>query len=119
MLFLLFSRLTLNAMGCTWSGTTGARKRNRVVGAKESTGSAARAAANCSVESAVQELWPVTEAELAILSGALYGLMLRVLPACVRIWYTGLRDRSTASGIETFTTTHCSPQLLAYEFSQV
>jgi hypothetical protein len=67
----------------------------------------------------VESLWPVKEENVVVLAGAIYGLLLRVLPACVRIWFTGLRDRSTASAIENFTSSNCSTHLLADEFSQV
>lgn len=102
-------------------GTSGSRRRNRT--AKVTTSSAAasatRAAASGSVAFAVEGLWPVQKEGLVTLAGAVYGLMLLVLPACVRIWFTGLRDKSLASAVEAFTTTHCSPQLLADEFAQV
>jgi hypothetical protein len=71
------------------------------------------------VSFAVESLWPVKEENVVVLAGAIYGLLLRVLPACVRIWFTGLRDRSTASAIENFTSSNCSTHLLADEFSQV
>jgi len=67
----------------------------------------------------VESLWPVKEQNVVVLAGAVYGLLLRVLPACVRIWFTGLRDRSTVSAIENFTSSNCSTHLLADEFSQL
>ncbi|CAM6128753.1 unnamed protein product [Calypogeia fissa] len=103
------------------TATSGSKRRNRT--AKVTTSSAAasatRAAATGSVAFAVEGVWPVQKESLVTLAGAIYGLMLLVLPACVRTWFTGLRDKSLASAIEAFTSTHCSPQLLADEFAQV
>ncbi|KAJ7543989.1 hypothetical protein O6H91_09G060900 [Diphasiastrum complanatum] len=103
------------------SSLSASRKRNAksTLEISEVTGSAKRAAATGSVLFAVEGLWPVKKKEIAILSGAIYGLMLKVLPACVRIWFTGLRDRSSASAIESFTSSCCSPELLAEEFFKV
>ncbi|XP_065847176.1 E3 ubiquitin-protein ligase listerin [Euphorbia lathyris] len=67
----------------------------------------------------VEPLWPVTTEKMASLSGALFGLMLRVLPAYVRGWFTDLRDRSASSSIETFTRLWCSPPLIVNELSQI
>ncbi|WCJ34820.1 E3 ubiquitin-protein ligase listerin [Euphorbia peplus] len=67
----------------------------------------------------VEPLWPVTTDKMASLSGALFGLMLRVLPAYVRGWFTDLRDRSALSLIETFTKLWCSPPLIVNELSQI
>lgn len=103
------------------TGTSASRKRTSTVRAKSSVAATAakQSALTGSVSFAVESLWPVREEQLAVLSGAIYGLLLRVLPACVRTWYTELRDRSTASAIEIFTTNNCSHHLLADEFSQV
>lgn len=67
----------------------------------------------------VETLWPIGREEMASLAGSIYGLMLRVLPAYVRDWFTSLRDRSTSAAIEYFTKTWCSPPLLADELSQI
>ncbi|KAK9124663.1 hypothetical protein Sjap_014265 [Stephania japonica] len=67
----------------------------------------------------IKSLSPVERETMASLAGALYGLMLRVLPAYVRDWFTSLRDRSTSSAIESFTKVWCSPSLLADELSQI
>ncbi|KAK2652877.1 hypothetical protein Ddye_012733 [Dipteronia dyeriana] len=67
----------------------------------------------------VESLWPVEPVKLATLAGAIYGLMLCVLPAYVRGWFTDLRDRSTSPLVESFTRTWCSPPLLANELSQI
>jgi hypothetical protein len=89
-------------------------------GETEKVGEAARrACAVGSVSFAVDGLWPLSEGTISTLASGLYGLVLQVLPACVRVWFTGLRDRSRASLIELFTTKYCSSQLLDEEFSQV
>lgn len=80
---------------------------------------ARQAAASGSVAFSVEVLWPLEEESVSSLAAALYSLILLVLPACVRVWFTGLRDRSMASAVEAFTTKYCSPQLLADEFAQV
>ncbi|EEF44675.1 conserved hypothetical protein [Ricinus communis] len=67
----------------------------------------------------VESLWPVAPEKMASLSGAIFGLMLRVLPAYVRGWFTDLRDRSTSSLIETFTRTWCSPPLIVNELYRI
>ncbi|XP_020522309.1 E3 ubiquitin-protein ligase listerin isoform X2 [Amborella trichopoda] len=67
----------------------------------------------------VKSLWPVGPEEVSSLAGAIYGLMLRLLPAFVRSWFTSLRDRSLSSAIEIFTKTWCSPDLLSDELSQI
>eukprot|EP00250_Pteridium_aquilinum_P021475 c25138_g1_i1 orf=481-6414(-) len=83
-------------------------------------GDAARRACTLgSVSFAIEGLWPLEEETVSSLAAGIYGLLLQVLPACVRVWFTGLRDRSTASSVESFTTKFCSPQLLAEEFTQV
>ncbi|BBN16555.1 E3 ubiquitin-protein ligase listerin [Marchantia polymorpha subsp. ruderalis] len=102
-------------------GGPGSRRKHLGAATKTSSAAAAatRAAATGSVAFAVEGLWPVQKEGLVTLAGAIYGLMLLVLPACVRIWFTGLRDKAMASAIEIFTTTYCSPQLLSDEFAQV
>lgn len=80
---------------------------------------AKRAIMTCSLLFAVESLWPVGTEQMATLSGAIYGLMLCLLPAYVRNWFTSFRDRSTSSAIESFTKVWCSPPLLADELSQV
>ncbi|XWS74417.1 hypothetical protein CRYUN_Cryun02cG0214200 [Craigia yunnanensis] len=67
----------------------------------------------------VESLWPIEPVKMAELAGAIYGLMLRMLPAYVRGWFSDLRDRSTSSLIESFTRTWCSPPLIANELSLV
>ncbi|KAL3679930.1 hypothetical protein R1sor_022886 [Riccia sorocarpa] len=101
-------------------GVSGSRRKSVGVSSKTSSAAAAtRAAATGSVAFAVEGLWPVQKESIVTLAGAVYGLLLVVLPACVRIWFTGLRDKGLASAIEAFTTTHCSPQLLFDEFAKV
>lgn len=72
-----------------------------------------------SLLSAVESLWPIETGKVASLAGGLYGLMLRVLPAYVREWFSDMRDRSVSSLIEAFTRSWCSPSLIKNELSQV
>ncbi|XP_057953322.1 E3 ubiquitin-protein ligase listerin [Malania oleifera] len=67
----------------------------------------------------VESLWPIGPEKMASLSAAIFGLMLRVLPAYVRGWFGDLRDRSASSMIESFTKSWCSPPLIADELSQI
>ncbi|KAK9159226.1 hypothetical protein Scep_005800 [Stephania cephalantha] len=85
----------------------------------QAANAAALAISTGSVWSFIKSLCPVERETMASLAGALYGLMLRVLPAYVRDWFTSLRDRSTSSAIESFTKVWCSPSLLADELSQI
>ncbi|GLT26789.1 hypothetical protein SLA2020_018310 [Shorea laevis] len=68
---------------------------------------------------AVESLWPINAVKMASLAGAIYGLMLHLLPAYVRGWFSDLRDRSTSSLIESFTRSWCSPPLIANELSLI
>ncbi|KAG9455167.1 hypothetical protein H6P81_008071 [Aristolochia fimbriata] len=81
--------------------------------------SAKRAITTGSLLFAVECLCPVGNQEMASLAGAIYGLMLRLLPTYVRNWFAGLRDRVGSSAIESFTKAWCSPPLLADELSQI
>ena len=56
---------------------------------------------------------------MATLAGAIYGLMLHVLPTYVHDGFTSLHDLFAIFSIEAFTTAWCIPQLLVDEFSQV
>ncbi|KAK8596571.1 hypothetical protein V6N12_065056 [Hibiscus sabdariffa] len=67
----------------------------------------------------VEPLWPIEPLKMAAFAGAIYGLMLRLLPAYVWGWFSDLRDRSTSSMIESFTRTWCSPPLVANELSLI
>ncbi|XP_020578179.1 E3 ubiquitin-protein ligase listerin [Phalaenopsis equestris] len=67
----------------------------------------------------MESLWPVETKGMASLAGAIYGMMVRLLPSYVRDWFTSLRDRSLSSAIEFFTKVWCSPPLLSDELSQV
>ena len=67
----------------------------------------------------IETLWPIEPKKMTSLAGALFGLMLRILPAYVRGWFTDMRDRTTSSLIESFTRTWCSPPLIVNELSQV
>lgn len=86
--------------------------------------SEAATAAKCAITSgsvlfSVESLWPIDPVKMAAFAGAIYGLMLRLLPAYVWGWFSDLRDRSTSSMIESFTRTWCSPPLVANELSLV
>ncbi|CAN8253175.1 unnamed protein product [Cochlearia groenlandica] len=80
---------------------------------------ATRAITNGSSLATIESLWPIETEKMATLAGAIYGLMLRVLPAYVRQWFSELRDRSASSSIEAFTRTWCSPSLIKNELSQI
>ncbi|XP_059626408.1 E3 ubiquitin-protein ligase listerin isoform X2 [Cornus florida] len=67
----------------------------------------------------VESLWPVGPEKMVSLAGAIFGLMLCILPAYVRGWFSNIRDRSTSSAIESFTKTWCSPPLISNELSQI
>jgi hypothetical protein len=67
----------------------------------------------------IETLWPIEPKKMTSLAGALFGLMLCILPAYVRGWFTDLRDRTASSLIESFTRTWCSPPLIVNELSQV
>lgn len=88
-------------------------------GVSEAAIAASRAITTDSLLTSVETLWPVEPVKLASLAGALFGLMLCVLPAYVREWFSSLRDRFTSSLIESFTRAWCSPSLIANELSQV
>ncbi|XP_071696870.1 E3 ubiquitin-protein ligase listerin [Rutidosis leptorrhynchoides] len=78
-----------------------------------------RAIADNSVLFVVESLWPVGPDKMASFAGALYGLMLKALPAYVRDWFNDIRDRTSTSAIESFTRTWCSPALITNELSQI
>ncbi|KAJ9556872.1 hypothetical protein OSB04_011486, partial [Centaurea solstitialis] len=80
---------------------------------------ATRAITDNSVLYAVESLWPIGPDSMASFAGAIYGLMLRTLPAYVRGWFNDIRDRTTSSAIESFTRTWCSPSLITNELSQI
>ncbi|KAI4305367.1 hypothetical protein L6164_028737 [Bauhinia variegata] len=88
-------------------------------GLSEAAAAATRAITSGSSLFAVEFLWPHTSVKMSSLAGAIYGLMLCVLPAYVRGWFSDLRDRNTLSVIETYTRTCCSPPLIANELSQI
>ncbi|KAK2983979.1 hypothetical protein RJ640_027304 [Escallonia rubra] len=56
---------------------------------------------------------------MASFAGAIVGLMLRILPAYVRGWFSNIRDRSTSYAIESFTKAWCSPPLITNELTQI
>ncbi|KAE9615114.1 hypothetical protein Lal_00048152 [Lupinus albus] len=78
-----------------------------------------RAITSGSLLFSVEPLWPVELEKLSSFAGAIYGLMLHVLPAYVRAWFSDLRDRNSSAAIELFTRTSCSPPLIANELSQI
>nr|XP_043619247.1 E3 ubiquitin-protein ligase listerin [Erigeron canadensis] len=80
---------------------------------------ATRSIVDNSVLFAVETLWPVGPDGMASFAGAIYGLMLRTLPAYVRNWFNDIRDRTSSSAIESFTRTWCSPPLITNELSQI
>ncbi|QCE01031.1 stearoyl-CoA desaturase [Vigna unguiculata] len=88
-------------------------------GLSEAASAATRATTTGSLLFAVESLWPVELEKISSLAGAIYGLMLQVLPAYVRGWFSDLRDRNTSAVIESFTRTCCSPPLIANELSQI
>ncbi|XP_055812842.1 E3 ubiquitin-protein ligase listerin isoform X2 [Solanum dulcamara] len=85
----------------------------------EAAKSASRAITSNSVLFCLESLWPVGPEKVASLAGAIFGLMLCVLPAYVRGWFSDIRDRSTSSAIEFFTRAYCSPPLIMNELSQI
>ncbi|MQL94710.1 hypothetical protein Taro_027371, partial [Colocasia esculenta] len=80
---------------------------------------AKHAITTCSLLFAIESFWPVGTDQMALLAGSIYGLMIRLLPAYVRSWFTSLRDRSLSQAIESFTKTWCSPPLFSEELSQI
>ncbi|KAJ8562540.1 hypothetical protein K7X08_011831 [Anisodus acutangulus] len=85
----------------------------------EAAKSATRVIASSSVLFCLESLWPVGPEKVASLAGAIFGLMLCILPAYVRGWFSDIRDRSTSSAIEFFTRAYCSPPLIMNELSQI
>ncbi|KAL6195350.1 hypothetical protein ACLB2K_030969 [Fragaria x ananassa] len=88
-------------------------------GIAEAAASATRSIRTGSLLFSVQSLWPVEPLKITSIAGAMFGRMLHILPAYVRQWSNDLRDRSTLSGIESFTRAWCSPHLIAGELSQI
>ncbi|MCD9639553.1 hypothetical protein HAX54_024169 [Datura stramonium] len=85
----------------------------------EAAKSATHAIVSSSVLFCLESLWPVAPEKVASLAGAIFGLMLCILPAYVRGWFSDIRDRSTSSAIEFFTRAYCSPPLIMNELSQI
>ncbi|KAL6967782.1 RING-type E3 ubiquitin transferase [Sarracenia purpurea var. burkii] len=85
----------------------------------EAASAATRAITSSSLLFCVESLWPVRPEKMASLAGAIFGLMLCILPAYVRGWFSDIRDRSTSSAIESFTKAWCSPPLIRNELSQI
>ncbi|XP_078436536.1 HEAT/U-box domain-containing protein isoform X2 [Wolffia australiana] len=74
---------------------------------------------SCSLLFSVEKLWPISMETMAVFSGSIYAMMIRLLPAYVRNWFTALRDRSLSQSIESFTKAWCSPPLFSEELSQI
>lgn len=87
--------------------------------ASEVATAATHAIATGSLLFSVESLFPIEPLRMASLAGAMYGLMLRFLPAFVRGWFSDLRNRSDSSLIEAFTRSWCSPLLIENEISQI
>ncbi|GMP89851.1 hypothetical protein CsSME_00041233 [Camellia sinensis var. sinensis] len=85
----------------------------------EAAAAATQAIRSSSVLFCVESLWPVGPEKMASLAGAIFGLMLHILPAYVRGWFSDIRDRSMSSAIEYFTKVWCSPPLITNELSQI
>lgn len=88
-------------------------------GLSEAATAANQAITTGSLLFSVEFLWPVEPMKLASFAGAIFGLMIRDLPAYVRGWFSDLRDRSKSSVIESFTKAWCSPSLIANELFQI
>ncbi|KAJ1274115.1 hypothetical protein BS78_05G038000 [Paspalum vaginatum] len=99
---------------------SGKKKDAELVPEAEAAAKASKnAISTCSLLPCLESLWPIGTLQMASLAGALYGMMIRLLPSFVRTWFTTLRDRSLSYSIESFTRQWCSPPLLLDEFSQV
>lgn len=88
-------------------------------GLSEAASAATRATTSGSLLFSVESLWPLELEKMSSFAGGIYGLMLHVLPAYVRGWFSDLRDRNASAVIESFTKTYCSPPLIANELSQI
>ncbi len=62
---------------------------------------------------------PRGRAPVAAVARALYGAVLRSLPARARTWFGDLRDRGTAAAVEAYTAAAESPALLAAEIANI
>lgn len=103
-----------------YMGTSSKRKDIEIPAAVTAAANAAkRAVTTSSLLFSIESLWPIEPVKMASLAGAIFGLMLRNLPAYVRGWFGDIRDRSASSAIESFTKAWCSPTLISNELSQV
>ncbi|OAY73390.1 E3 ubiquitin-protein ligase listerin [Ananas comosus] len=103
-------------------GTVNAKKKKDaelVPEASSASSASVNAISKCYIYYYVESLWPTGAEQMASLAGALYGMMIRLLPSYVRNWFSGLRDRSLSSAVEAFTKEWCSPPLLMDELSKV
>ncbi|XBH75084.1 hypothetical protein VPH35_101901 [Triticum aestivum] len=116
----IFQHIPLRSGSGGGASASGKKKDAELVPeAKAAAEASKNAIVTCSLLPYVESLWPVGVLEMASLAGSLYGMMIRLLPSYVRTWFTGLRDRSLSSSIESLTRVWCSPPLLLDEFCQV
>ncbi|CAA2933941.1 E3 ubiquitin- ligase listerin [Olea europaea subsp. europaea] len=66
-----------------------------------------------------ESLWPVSTEKMTSFAGGIFGLMLHILPAYVRGWFSDIRNRSISSFVESFTKAWCSPTLITNELSHI
>lgn len=95
------------------------KRKDFTASATEATKAAKHAIVSSSLLSFVESLWPIREEKITSLTGAMYGLMLCILPAYVREWFGSIRDRSRSSAVESFTKTWCSPTLIMNELNRI
>ncbi|KAK1398101.1 hypothetical protein POM88_007964 [Heracleum sosnowskyi] len=94
-------------------------KKKELSAALSSIGpAAARAITTGSAMFCVESLWPLVPETMAKLACTVFGLMLCILPAYVRVWFGNIRNRSTINAVESFTRVWCSPPLITNELSQ-
>ncbi|KAK1398109.1 E3 ubiquitin-protein ligase listerin [Heracleum sosnowskyi] len=95
-------------------------KKKELSAALSSIGpAAARAITTGSAMFCVESLWPLVPETMAKLACTVFGLMLCILPAYVRVWFGNIRNRSTINAVESFTRVWCSPPLITNELSQI
>lgn len=95
-------------------------KKKELSAALSSIGPAAASAITTgSAMFCVESLWPLVPETMAKLACAVFGLMLCILPAYVRVWFGNIRNRSTINAVESFTRVWCSPPLITNELSQI
>ncbi|CAI9107100.1 OLC1v1006386C1 [Oldenlandia corymbosa var. corymbosa] len=110
----LFQHIPLESLG----GSSSKRKELPETMSMAAT-AATHAISTGSILPSAETIWPVTAETMTSLAGAIYGLMLCILPAYVREWFNSIRDRSRSSVIESFTIRWCSPVLIANDLNQI